>query len=360
MKYLIVQDWPSTHGNHAGMVHMCDLLEAEYPSKYEMYIKDSPKTWKYPKTFLGKVRWHVYDKYAQRNYLNKTYQKEYLMLCQPMFKKLKEGDEVFLLEYMIPWASQYELACYIREHFPKVKIYALSHLTGKFFDEMIEKEPGLIQKWAKPVDKLLTLGSSLSSYFKKAGVPRDKISTGFHYVDSDYYKKQLPIKTLSPLKVIMMGALQRDYSMLAEVVKKCPDVQWIICRGRKNVDDLFPKTPNVELKGFLEEDELRHQMDIADISLNVMEDTVGSNVITTSMAMGLAMIVSDVGSIRDYCNDKNALFCQNSVEQFVRAINKLQSNLPLVMRMKKASLENSKRLQINKINLWFSSEGSIV
>lgn len=78
------------------------------------------------------------------------------------------------------------------------------------------------------------------------------------------------------------------------------------------MDDLFPKTPNVELKGFLEEDELRHQMDIADVSLNVMEDTVGSNVITTSMAMGLAMIVSDVGSIRDYCNDANALFAKTT------------------------------------------------
>lgn len=359
MKYLIVQDWQSTHGNHAGMKHMCDLLVAKYPDEYKMLVKECPRTWKSPRTFVEKICWRLYGKYAREHYLTKTYPLEYLELCSLMFSNLKAGDEVFLLEYMLPWASQYELACHIREKFPKVKICALAHLTGKFFDEMTAKAPDLIQKWAKPVDKLLTLGSSLSSYFEKAGIPREKISTGFHYVDSDYYKKQLPLKTLSPLTVITMGALQRDYSMLAEVVKQCPDVQWIICRGRKNVDDLFPKTPNVELKGFLEEDELRHQMDIADISLNVMEDTVGSNVITTSMAMGLAMIVSDVGSIRDYCNDENALFCPNNVEQFVRAINKLQSNLPLVMRMKKASLENSKRLQINKINLWFSSEGSI-
>lgn len=90
-----------------------------------------------------------------------------MQLCQPMFAKLQDSDEVFLLEYMLPWASQYELACYIRENYPKVKIYALSHLTGKYFDEMTAKDPNLIQKWAKPVDKLLTLGSSLSSYFEK-------------------------------------------------------------------------------------------------------------------------------------------------------------------------------------------------
>ena len=184
MKYLIVQDWQSTHGNHAGMKHMCDLLVAKYHGEYEMYVKECPKLWKSPKTLVEKIRWHIYDKYVKRRYINKTYQKEYLELCKPMFSKLKDGDEVFLLEYMIPWASQYELACYIRKKNPNVRIYALSHLTCKFFDGMTANDPDMIQKWAKPVDKLLTLGSSLSSYFEKAGIPKDKISTGFHYVDS--------------------------------------------------------------------------------------------------------------------------------------------------------------------------------
>lgn len=353
MKYLIVQDWRSTHGNHAGMKHMCDMLVEKYPSEYKMFVKGFPREWKPVKTLWEKIQWKLVGAREKKHYLEKTYPQEYLQLCQPMFAKLQDSDEIFLLEYMLPWASQYELACYIRENYPKVKIYALSHLTGKYFDEMTAKDPNLIQKWAKPVDKLLTLGSSLSSYFEKAGIPKEKISTGFHYVDSDYYQKQQPMKSNSPLKVIMMGALQRDYGMLAEVVKQCPDVHWIICRGRKNVDDLFPKTPNVELKGFLAEEELRHQMDIADVSLNVMEDTVGSNVITTSMAMGLAMIVSDVGSIRDYCDSENAIFCKNDVQQFVKAIKQLQGNFDLVQRMKASSLDKSKRLQIENVNRWF-------
>lgn len=355
MKYLIVQDWLSTHGNHAGMKHMCDLLVAKYPNEYEMYVKECPKTWKAPKTFMEKVRWHIYDKYAQRKYINKTYQKEYMELCQPMFRKLKDGDKVFLLEYMIPWVSQYELACYIRKHFPNVRIYALSHLTCKFFDGMTNKEPDLIQKWAKPVDKLLTLGSSLSSYFEKAGIPKERISTGFHYVDAEYYHKQTEIEVHTPLRVIMMGALQRDYGMLSEIVKRCPNVHWIICRGRKNVDDLFPKNRNVELKGFLEEDELRHQMDIADVSLNIMEDTVGSNVITTSMAMGLAMVVSDVGSIHDYCDDDNAVFCKNDVDEMVQAIESLANKSKKILCMKECSKKNVLRLSIDKVDNWLSS-----
>ena len=42
MKYLIAQDWQNTHGNHAGMVHMCRLLCQNYPDKYTMLVKDCP------------------------------------------------------------------------------------------------------------------------------------------------------------------------------------------------------------------------------------------------------------------------------------------------------------------------------
>ena len=70
-----------------------------------------------------------------------------------------------------------------------------------------------------------------------------------------------------------------------------------------------------------EESELRQHMANANISLNVMEDTVGSNVIVTSLAMGLAMICSNVGSIKDYCDDSNTILCNNSnVEEFSQAI----------------------------------------
>lgn len=355
MKYLIVQNWNNTNGNHAGMKHMCDLLVAKYPMDYEMYVKECPKVWDIPKTFWGRLQWYLYKGYAQKKNIYDIYPQEYIELCQPMFYKLKNEDEVFLLEYLVPWTPQYELACYIRHHFPDVRIYALSHLTGKYFDSMTVKDPNLITKWASPIDKMLTLGLSLSKYFERAGIPKEKISTGFHYVDSDYYHKHMELTVQSPLRIITMGALQRDYSLLAEVVRRCSDVHWIICKGRKDVGDIFPNTPNVELKGFMEEDELRHQMEIADVSLNVMEDTVGSNVITTSMAMGLAMIVTDVGSIRDYCDDSNALFCQNNVDSIVAVINKIVSNRDMIYKMKESSIKKSLDLSIEKIDKWFAN-----
>lgn len=350
MKYLIVQQWNNTKGNHAGMVHMCDMLVKHFPEQYEKIEKSQPTK---PAPRKNKIFRKLMSAYDYKRY-TQAFFNEYLHICQSMFQKLKDGDEVFLLEYNWPDTTQYELACYIRKNFPGVRIYALSHITPSKFST-INGIKERVLKWDKPIDKQLTLGSSLSEYFVNLGVSRDKISTGFHYVDNYYYyKNPEDIKPSNRLTIITMGALQRDYGMLADIVNRCPNVNWIICRGRKTeVDDYFMGQENVTLMGFLEEDELRHQMDISDASLNVLEDTVGSNVITTSMAMGLVIITSNVGSIHDYCDESNAVFCNNNVQDFVAAINSL--NIHNVENMRKSSALKIENITIQKVHEWFCS-----
>lgn len=96
-------------------------------------------------------------------------------------------------------------------------------------------------------------------------------------------------------------------------------------------------------------------MSNVDISVNILEDTVGSNVITTSMAMGLAIICSDVGSIRDYCTTENCEFCNNTKEDFVKAINRMENDRNRVYQMKLKSMKLSRKLSIENIDKWLSS-----
>lgn len=348
MRYLITQQYPNLVGNHAGYPHICRLLAEKYP-KYYKVIECAPVTdIRHVKNRLLERFYYYYDKISRHQHF-----KQYLFgKCKEMFEKLKEGDEVFLLEYNIKTIHQYELACYIKKHFPKVRIYAMSHLTPSKMETMLS--PGIILKWNKPIDLNLTMGSSLSSYFESIGIPKEKISTGFHAVDMDYYHPLGGKEEFSKVTVITIGALQRDYQMLAEIVKKCTDVNWVICKGNKDVAGLFPSTNNVRLVGYVAEEELRRLMNNADISLSVLEDTIGSNVITTSMAMGLAMVVSDVGSIRDYCEDENTIFCENNVDAFVQAVNSLRDK-NIVDRMKESSLEIVKGFSIDRTHEWFSN-----
>lgn len=349
MKYLITQQYPNLVGNHAGFPHICKLLQRKYPQRY-VVIECKPVS----DVSLSNNRFVNYIYSYLDRLTHRSFFKKYLFKrCEGMFRQLKDNDEVFLLEYNIKSIHQYELACYIRKHFPNVKIYAMGHLSPSKMKKMVNNKT--LIKWNQPIDMNLTLGSSLSEYLESEGIHKDKISTGFHAVDSEYYNNFSDIIMKDKITIITIGALQRDYKMLGEIVRNCNNVNWIICKGNKNLGHIFDGLSNVRVVGFIPEDELRAYMREADVSLNVLEDTVGSNVITTSMAMGLGIIVSDVGSIRDYCSDENAIFCDNSVESFVNAINRIKETPSILFDMKSASLEMSKKFSIQNTNTWFSS-----
>lgn len=349
MKYLIVQDWSNTRGNHAGMEHMCDMLVERWPDQYTKICKKEPRQLPHrSREIIGKIL-HRYDRYK----FKREWVADYMCLCRPMFEKLKVGDEVFLLEYNWPATSQLEIAKYIKKHFCDVKIRVLSHLTPTQFAR--QHAENYIAEWSKYVDTEMTMGSELSKYLISCGVLASKISTGFHYVDDAYYYKSPDnISVKERLTIIAIGALQRDFHLLSEIVNNTPCVDWIICKGKKNVEDLFTGS-NVRLVGYVPEDELRQLMAEADASLNVLEDTVGSNVITTSLAMGLAIIVSDVGSIRDHVDERCAIFCQNNANAFIDAIKFFSKNPDRIVEMRKNALMKVNNITISKVNDWFSS-----
>ena len=148
-----------------------------------------------------------------------------------------------------------------------------------------------------------------------------------------------------------MGNMKRNYKLLSQIVESTPNAHFIICQGRHDLSKYFKQMNNVELMSYVPECDLKLLMDKADISLNVMDDTIGSNVIVTSMAMGLAMICSDVGSIRDYCGNDNAILCNNdNPKEFFEAIQLLIRNQDLLNKMKNASLSRAERLSIEKFH----------
>ena len=124
-------------------------------------------------------------------------------------------------------------------------------------------------------------------------------------------------------------------------------VDFVICQGLSDMSSYFCGCKNVRLIPFVSEIELRQLMMESDVSLNVMEDTVGSNVVVTSLAMGLAMICSDVGSIRDYCTEENSVFCDNAdPDSFSRAVQKLSLNRDVLNKMRQSSQNMARKFSI--------------
>lgn len=341
MKYLICQDWPNTTNNHAGIKYLCNYLEITYPKEFSAIISPDYK--------LGKR--HSSSKIKHKicvSYLKFRYVFHMLKITISLIKKIKEGDSILFMEYMDLHYPQSLFAKIIRIKCPYIKLYGMIHLVPLRILSKYNKKD--INRLVQPLDKIITLGHSLSTFFEDQGVPKDRIITSFHYVDSYYDRKKLDLHSKNvenKLSVIAMGNQMRNIDILKEVVLKNANCNFIICQGMNDMSSSFLGCENVELIPFVPEDILRDLMSKSDISLNVMIDTVGSNVIVTSMAMGLAMICSNVGSIKDYCSEENTIFCDNNdVSSFSDAIKKLSYDVDLLNKMKEMSYERSKRFSI--------------
>lgn len=345
MKHLVCFVWPSTEGNHAGMAHMCDLLQEYNKADVRVF-----KIYPYPSSYHLKNKLiNRLVRIAKRKLHGLSYNLRYYMFI----KRIRPNDDVFLLEYLMPECNQRDIAQTIRALPFNVKIIGLAHLTPKGLEFYFTKDQ--ILEWSTYLDYIMTLGSSLSNYLEDAGIEVNKIKTGFHYVDHRYYYPKIKKHIYEKLRVVVVGNLQRNFRLLYQIVDEVKCVQFVIFSGgNKTVLNEFSCFDHVTLKGYVSEQEMKTEMEAADISLNVMEDTVGSNVITTSMAMGLAIVVSNVGSIKDYCNEESAFFCSNKIE-FVDAIIKLNNDRSLIDKMKRKSLEQSQRLHIDKFYSFIDS-----
>ena len=81
----------------------------------------------------------------------------------------------------------------------------------------------LFDYWMQPIDKVVTLGHSLSDYLVKRGVDQKKIVTSFHYVDSYYRNLNLShnIKK-GTIRVLAMGNQMRNQKLLKAIVRDNP------------------------------------------------------------------------------------------------------------------------------------------
>lgn len=336
MNYLICQDWTNTSNNHAGIKYLCLQLEKKYPKEYKVYIVTD-----YYKKFSKKIlqrKIHILKaKFKFKNRLEEIF--------SILKKELHDGDKVFLMEYMEMLFPQLYLAKKLKNLPVDIDIYAMVHLIPQKLDNNFNNKD--FNKWIEPIDKFITLGTSLTKYLIARGINEKKIITAFHYVDNEYYRPSSKKSEISKIQVIAMGNQERNVRLLQDVVLHNPNVRFVICQGVSDLSEYFKSYINVQLIPFVEESELRKLMDESDISINIMNDTIGSNVIVTSMAMGLAMICSNVGSIRDYCDENNSILC-NNVEDFSNAILKLETDRDLLMSMKLDSLRKSENLSIEK------------
>jgi len=315
-------EWPGTKDNHAGMAYFAKRLKKDIGLPISL-VCNSP-----------------------RDYKKINFSKHYARLTMPW------TDCLFFKEYLSPIgiACQENVALRLRQWGVKKPMTGLMHLPESLLLKNYKLE--YIRSSLDALDHIIVYGSSLTRFLEKIGYGH-KVKETFHYVDSDYYH---PVTTKKDkiFNVIFCGFLLRNVDILKQIVEQCPKITFQICGGIADLKALFGNTVNVKLYGYLPEDELLEKLQQADASISVMEDTIGSNAIVCGLACGLPQIVSDVGSIRDYCSEENSIFCKN-VDDFVKAVQLLSQNKDLCHQMKLSARQRAEELSISKSIDWFKN-----
>lgn len=325
MIYFITQEWANTHGNHAGMVYLHERLRDLHPKEVKtLVLPDKKKKW----SFLFK----------------------WLEVLVILLLVTNTKDIIFFTECLsLKKADQSVIAQILHKLRPSLRLWGMVHCIPSILERLYPQKNYKYK--LRPFTGVVTLGSSLSSYLINNGLDKHKVHTLFHYVDTNYYKPSHDLKYDNQKKYklhcICMGNLGRDYTTMANIVLTLPNIHFDICMGKKDISQYFKECKNVTLHGFLSENDFKTLMNQNNVSLNIMSDTVGSNVICTSMAMGLAMVCSDVGSIRDYCDDSNSILCKD-VNEFTSALEVLSNDRERVKMMNNNSLRKSANYNISK------------
>jgi len=313
--YAIVYLWNSTKTNHAGMYFFATQLSKKYQNieliNEYIYTPEKDTFWRR----LKKIIW-------------------FLFILSKLFFLVNKNSKILLFEYLgNSW--QKNIARAIRFLNFKVEIISIVHLPVQFLNEAgyLTKD---IASDCNLCDNLIVMGSSLKSDLQQIGV-KSLIDVVPHYVDRSFYFPKH--KNGNSIKIIVYGNIMRDFNLIYEIVKTINilDLEIIICLGSLADHWGFSELKNVTVYNYLPESVLLEKIQSADINLSVMSDTVGSNTIVSSMSCGLAQVCSDVGSIRDYCNDTNAVFCSNNKDAFVSSITNLIMNPGLLKKMKQSS-----------------------
>ncbi len=184
----------------------------------------------------------------------------------------------------------------------KNKLFVTYHFPPDKYSQYFTNPPNL-----KRVNAVIVVGSNQAEYFTK-WVPREKILFIPHGIDSEYYT---PVDNgIRNNKILFVGTHLRDFGVLKGVIERIEKLSinlvftivtfkenWGMLRGLKNIELIADVT---------EEQLLKYYQSHALLFLPLIDGTA-NNTLLEGAACGIPIVISNVGAVKDYLDDKSAI-----------------------------------------------------
>ena len=184
------------------------------------------------------------------------------------------------------------------------RVIATFHHPPSKFAEWFQRKDLL-----KQLSAVIIVGRNQLAMFAEV-LPEEQIFFVPHPIDTSFYVPPNEFNHRESDLCLFVGAHLRDLNSLRLIIEDAriiaPHIRFAIVLHRDQVDKFNEVNGNYELFSQINENELLKLYQSASILVLPLIDSTGNNTILEAMACGLPMIVSDIGSVRDYVNEKFA------------------------------------------------------
>jgi glycosyltransferase involved in cell wall biosynthesis len=189
-------------------------------------------------------------------------------------------------------------------NFRKHRVIATFHLPPSGI-----RQAAQIDWHIRRLTAVVCVGQTQQEYFTNI-LGQDRVFILPHGVDTQYYTPPKSFETRNPDLCLFVGDNYRDFPTLRGVIElvayKRPRTQFVVVTARRNYE-LIGLHPNLTLRSGIPESELLNLYHSAALMIMPLHDATANNAILESIACGLPVVVSDVGSIRDYVDPECAM-----------------------------------------------------
>jgi glycosyltransferase involved in cell wall biosynthesis len=155
---------------------------------------------------------------------------------------------------------------------------------------------------------LICVGANQVDYFATFLDPKK-----LHFIplgiDVEYYRPAASSMGRDPDLCIIIGENHRDFLTLRGVIELVsylrPQTKFVCVMHPKGIPQIGIHK-NLEVRTGVPEEELLKLYQTASLMVMPLQDATANNAILESMACGLPMVVSDIGSVRDYVSSDSA------------------------------------------------------
>lgn len=158
------------------------------------------------------------------------------------------------------------------------------------------------------LDRIIIVGENQRDYISNF-VPDNKIVYCPHHVDADFFSPAGDRDSSSGFKIVCVGSLFRDYSVLRNIhmglLGRGVNIETHVVGASEAQEELLSGLAGLHLHKNIGDTELRDLYRQASVGVLPLSDSTANNALLEMMASGLPVVTNNVGGVRSYVNGSN-------------------------------------------------------